>query len=146
VPDYTPLFLPGLVITMTAGEDITGGDPVEVSAPSTVIRAAAGSARYLGVAGADATTGRTVTVICDRVVHEGNADGAVNAGDQLTVSAKAGCQVKTAPPAAADLGASFTRAGSSQAVNDAITAARAVIGVALTTAADGTPVRWAQTR
>ena len=118
---------------------ITGGDPVEVAGHDLVGKctlgpSGLGSAKYLGVAAHDAISGANVTVIMDRVVHEGTADGAVTAGAQVMASAKAGCQVKTVPASTATPG---------QADVDA---ARVIIGVALTTATDGGTLRWAQTR
>lgn len=130
--DYTPVWLPGLTGTFTAAGAITGGDPVEVAGSGTVQKVAGlASAKYVGVAGADAKTGEPVTVIMARVVHEGLADGAVNAGDQLTASPVAGRQVAALPAATG-------------ATAGDINAARAVVGIALTTAASGTVVRWQQ--
>jgi sulfate adenylyltransferase subunit 1 (EFTu-like GTPase family) len=132
VPDYSPVHLPGLAVTLTASGPLAGGDPVEVAGSGTVQKvAAAGSLRYVGVAAADAATGAAVTVIIDRVVHEGAADGPVNAGDQLAASARAGCQVTQLASAATATAAD-------------VNAARAVVGVALTGAADGATVRWVQ--
>jgi len=66
-------------------------------------------------------------------VHEGPAEGAITAGDQLMTSAAAGRQVVTCPPSSAFSG-----------TNPTGDAARAVIGVALTTAGAGQVVRWMQ--
>lgn len=143
MPDYTPVFLPGLTMTSQAAGNITGGDPVEVAGSSTVQTCSASSSpKYVGVAGADAKAGADVTVIADSVVHEGAADGQIIAGDQLVASAKPGCQVAAAPPAAL----SFTTwdASSAAAVNAAISTARAVMGLALNNAVDGGTVRWMQ--
>jgi hypothetical protein len=147
VADYQPVFLPGLLMTSTAASPVTGGDPVEVAGSGLVQRAtgAAGSLRYLGVAAQDAAALAPVTIILGRVVHEGPADGPVTAGDLLTTSPTPGCQVKTCAPPAADLGSPYDRATASAAVNAAVTAALAVIGVALITAPNGSTVRWAQT-
>jgi hypothetical protein len=138
MPDYSPVFLPGLTMTSVAAGPITGGDPVEVAGSGTVQKCTAGpsglgSARYVGVAVMDTAPGLQVTVVIDRVVHQGTADGAVTAGDQLMASSKAGCQVKTVPATAAVPGQAD------------VNQARAVIGLAITTAPDGTPVRWMQT-
>jgi len=137
VPEYTPVLLPGLTGTFTAAAAITGGDPLEVAGSGTVQKTSPGpsglgSARYVGIAAHDAPPGNRVTVILDRAVHEGSADGAVNAGDQLMASARPGRQVATVPAAAAAPGQAD------------VNAARAVIGLALTTAADGSVVRWLQ--
>jgi hypothetical protein len=132
MPEYSPVFLPGLTVTFTAAGNITGGDPVEIAGSGTVQKVtAAGSLKYAGVAGHDAPAGLPVTVILDRVVHEGTADGSINAGDQLTASPRPGRQVTTLIPAAAATAADINQA-------------RAVIGVAMISAADGTTVRWFQ--
>jgi hypothetical protein len=138
VPDYAPVFLPGLVITLAAAGAITGGDPVEVAGNGTVQKTTAGpggaigSVKCIGVAAHDAVAGSRVAVVADRVVHEGAADGAVNAGDQLMASSKPGCQVKKVPDS--------TGTPTKQDVDQA----RCIIGLALTTAADGGTVRWMQ--
>jgi hypothetical protein len=137
LPDYSAVFLPGLVMTSQAAGTITGGDPVEVAGSGTVQRSTAGpnslgSLKCVGIAAQDAAAGAKVTVIVDRVVHDGAADGAITAGDQLMASSTAGRQVKTVPPTGASPG--------QQDVNQA----RAIIGIALTTAADGATVRWMQ--
>lgn len=132
MPEYSPVFLPGLAITLTAAATITGGDPVEIAGSNTVQKVTtAGSLKYAGIAGHDAIAGAPVTIILDRVVHEGAADGSINAGDQLTASPKAGCQVAALIPASAATSADVNHA-------------RAVIGVAMITAADGATVRWFQ--
>ena len=132
MPDYTPVWLPGLAVTFIAAANLTGGDPVEVAGSGTVQKVTtAGSVRYVGIAAQDGQAGYQVTVILDRVVHEGAADGPVNAGDQLAASPRAGCQVTQLPAAATTTAAD-------------INLARAVIGVAITSAADGTTVRWMQ--
>jgi hypothetical protein len=71
-------------------------------------------------------------VIMDRVVHEGTAEGAINAGDQLMASSLAGHQVIAAPVV------------SSSPVKADVQASRAIIGIALTTAASNGTVRWMQ--
>jgi Uncharacterized conserved protein (DUF2190) len=140
--DYTAVFLPGLTMTSTALSNITGGDPVEVAGTDLVQKCTPGpsgwgSAKYIGIAATDAYAGQLVTIITDRVVHEGPADGPVNAGDQLMASSAPGCQVTTAPPTGTIPG---------QLEQADVDCARAVIGVALTTAASGTTVRWIQNR
>ena len=137
MPDYSPVFLPGLTMTFQAAVDLTGGDPVEVAGSGTVQKCTAGpgglgSQKYVGVANSDARAGLNVTVTAANPVHEGPADGPVIAGDLVMASAKPGCQVTSAPPAA-----------SSPAQAD-VNTDRAIIGVALITAADGSTVRWMQ--
>jgi hypothetical protein len=133
MPDYTAVFLPGLTMTSQAAGTITGGDPVEVAGSGTVQKVAGvNSQKCVGVAAQDAVSGAKVTIIVDRVVHEGLADGVVTAGDQVVASAVAGRQVKSlpalgGPPGQAD-----------------VNAARAIVGLALTTAGDGATVRWMQ--
>ena len=130
--DYAPVLLPGLTGTFIAAAAVAAGDPVEVAGSGTIQKVtAAGSSCYIGIAAMDAATGARITVIMDRVVHEGPADGPVNARDQLVASAAAGRQVKALPAAAAATAADINQA-------------RAVMGVALNTAADGAPVRWMQ--
>lgn len=139
MPDYSAVFLPGLTMTTHASGPVTGGDPVEVAGSDLVGKctpgpSGLGSAKYLGVAAHDAISGARVTIIMDRVVHEGPADGAVTAGAQVMASSKAGCQVKTVPVT-----------GSVPGQVD-VDQARVIIGLALNTSADGGTVRWAQTR
>jgi hypothetical protein len=137
MPEYAPVLLPGLTGTFIAAVDVTGGEPVEVVGSGTVAKctpgpSGLGSAKYVGIAAQDVTAGLHLTVILDNTVHEGAADGAINAGDQLMASAKIGRQVAAVPAAASTPGQAD------------IYAARAVIGLALTTAADGGTVRWLQ--
>jgi hypothetical protein len=144
--DYTPVHLPGLTITLTAAGPVAGGDPVEVAGAGTVRKCAPPGppAAYVGVAAHNADPGAPVTVIAAAPVHEGLADGPVNAGDQLAASTAAGRQVTTAGPAALALPDVWDGAAASAALTAAVGAARAVIGVALTTAADNATVRWIQ--
>lgn len=137
MPDYTAVFLPGLTMTMTAAGTLTGGDPVEIAGPSAVQKTTAGpsalgSAKCIGVASHDAVAGAKVTIIVDRVVHEGLADGVVTAGDQVMSSSLAGRQVKTVP------------ASSGSPSKADVDQARVIIGIAITTASDGATVRWMQ--
>jgi hypothetical protein len=140
VPDYAPVFLPGLTMTSQALTQIWGGDPVEVAGTDLVQKctpgpSGLGSAKYIGIAAEDAIAGAKLTVILMRVVHEGTADGAITAGDQLMASSKPGCQVKTAPPTGQVPG---------QTEQADVDYARVVIGISLRAAADGTTVRWVQ--
>lgn len=140
--DYAPVFLPGLTMTSQASATIAGGDPVEVSGSGTVRKCTAfaphggnaslGSAACIGVAANDATAGAKVTVIVDRVVHEGAADLAITAGDQLMASTLVGKQVKKVPDT------------TGTPIQQDVDQARVVIGIALTTAVDGATVRWMQ--
>jgi hypothetical protein len=137
MPEYSPVLLPGLTGTFTAAADTTGGEPVEVVGSGTVAKctpgpSGLGSACYVGIAAHDARAGLHLTVVMDNTVHEGAADGAINARDQLMASSRTGRQVTAVPAAASTPGQAD------------INAARAVIGLALTTAADGATVRWIQ--
>ena len=138
MPDYSAVFLPGLTMTSQAAGTITGGDPVEVAGSGMVQKttvgpsAGLGSAACIGIAAHDAIAGGRVTVICDRVVHEGLADGVINAASQVMSSSVAGRQVKAVPVT----GGSPGKADVDQA--------RVIIGIALTSAGDGSVVRWMQ--
>lgn len=129
--DYIPVYLPGTAVSMTASATIIGGQLVEVSGNGTVAPSTASatpSAKVVGVAGFDAASGQRVTVYARGTVHETTANGAITAGDQMASGAVAGT-VKSLAAAAAAVAADINNA-------------RAVIGVALTTAADLAKVRW----
>ena len=130
--DYTPKFLPGQAITLQASGTLSGGDLLVVSGSGTVAKAGADAAQnYVGVAGHDAVSGQKLTVFANKPVHQSIADGAVTAGDLLTTTATANRQVKKAAavttPTAGDVNVS-----------------RAIVGLALTTAADNATVVWMQ--
>lgn len=130
MPDYTPVYVEGDSITLTASTAVSGGDMLEVTGAGTVGKVATlASTKFVGVASADVPSGGRVMFWCRGPVHESLADGTVTAGDQVTSTATAGRQVKTAAavttPTAGD-----------------VTTTRAVLGVALTTAADNLKVRW----
>jgi hypothetical protein len=120
--DYLPLYKPGHSVPSTASAAIAGGQLVGVSGSGTVAPTGTAQASWVGVAAFDAASG-------DRVlVHAGGvqrivAAGAVTAGDLLIASATAG-RVSTlaavTTPTAAD-----------------VTNTRAIVGTALTSAADG---------
>jgi hypothetical protein len=121
--DYTPVHVPGVAITLQASGPVDAGDPVAVSGSGTVDRAAAASDTYVGVAGhVAAGMGELLTVFTGKLVHEGPAEGAITAGRPVETSGADGYQVKEATD-----------------VTDP-----SVIGIALTTAADGQDVRWLQ--
>lgn len=110
--EYLPIYTPGQAITLKASAAITGGQLVEVSGSGTVAPAGAASTKSVGVAGFDAALNDNVTIFAGGV-QNCTAAGAVAAGDQ--VAAAAGGKVATGTTA--------------------------VIGVALSTAADGAAVR-----
>lgn len=125
--DYLPVYTPAEVATFTASAAITGGQLLAVSGNGTVGPAGAASASWIGVAAGDAASGARVAVFCRGTVHESTAAGAITAGAQLATGA-AGTVATMAAAAANALGD--------------INNARAVVGVALTTAADTALVRW----
>jgi hypothetical protein len=125
--DYLPVYTPAEVATFTASAAITGGQLLAVSGDGTVGPAGAASASWIGVASGDAASGARVSVFCRGTVHESTAAGAITAGAQLATGA-AGTVATMAAAAANALGD--------------INNARAVVGVALTTAADTALVRW----
>lgn len=125
--DYLPVYTPAEVATFTASAAITGGQLLAVSGNGTVGPAGAASASWIGVAAGDAPSGSRVSVFCRGTVHESTAAGAITAGAQLATGA-AGTVATLAAAAANALGD--------------INNARAVVGVALTTAADAALVRW----
>lgn len=123
--DYVPVYQDEASFTTSA--TVTGGTLAVVSGDGTVGPAGAGAANVIGVFGHDAASGKRVTVFLRGPVHEVANSGGVTAGAQL-ISAAAG---KVASLAAA----------SGNAAAD-INAARQVIGIALTTAADLALVRF----
>lgn len=111
--EYLPLYEEGDSITRTASAAITGGQLVRVSGSGTVAPTSAASADWVGVAGFDAGTGEPVTIYrvgIQRLV----ASGTVTAG-QLVEGAASG-RVAAHTNGTADYN---------------------VVGLALTTAADG---------
>jgi len=149
--DYTPVYLPGEVISLTASGTISPGDPVEVSGNATVAKVAgSNSPKCVGIAGNAALVNGRVTVFARSTVHEGKADGTVTAGDVVAASPTANRQVITLAPMAtnADVGAAFSQSAVNTAINAVGTGVnndRAALGIALTTATDGNIVRWMQT-
>jgi hypothetical protein len=125
--DYLPVYLPSEVVTLTASATITGGQVLAVSGNGTVGPAGAASAAVIGVAAHDAVSGDRLSVYARGVIHESTASGAITAGAQVAAGA-AGTVASLAAAAGAAAGD--------------INNARAVIGVALTTAADAATVRW----
>jgi hypothetical protein len=154
--DYTPVALPGHTYTFTASTLMSGSDLVEVTGANSVGKISSASDRaFIGVAAHDAVIGGKVTVVLAAPIHESIADGTVAAGDQLATTSTANRQVKTyaATASAVTLTLPGTYDNTVQtlvataintAVNAATNAARAVIGVAITGAADNQSVRWVQ--
>jgi hypothetical protein len=131
MPDYTPVYSPSKTVTLTASGAISGGDVLEVAGSGTVRKCTtATSQAYIGCAGEDTPSGGRVTVFARGYVHESIAEATVTAGDQLVSSNTGNAQVKTLPP----LGGAPGQAD--------VNSARAVMGVALTTATNPAKVRW----
>src|SRR5690606_1049714 len=120
--DYSPVYMPGAKIGLTASATIAGGQLVQVSGAGTVAptSGATPSVKVVGVAAHDAVTGQRVTVHGRGQVHETVADGAVTAGDQVVSGSVAGT-VQAAPAVTTP-------------TPDDVTNTRAVVGIALTTA------------
>lgn len=126
--DYSPVYLPGAAISLTASATITGGQTVMVSGSGTVAPATtAGAGKHVGVAAFDAASGARVTVFGFGTVHETTNAGGVTAGDQV---------------GSVDTGKIGTIAAAAAAAAGDVNIARTVRGVALTTAADAALVRW----
>lgn len=144
--DYTPIALPGTTYTFTATGALAGGDLVGVVAGGMSVNKASSlaSLAYVGVAGHDAAIGQKVTVYIAKAIHESVADGAVAIGDQLTTTNTANRQVKSLAAVNVNVNATFSDTEVEAAINTAVNQARAVIGVAVTAAADNTIVRWVQ--
>lgn len=123
--DYTPVYQAKGSFTTSA--IVVGGTLAVVSGDGTVATAGAGAANVIGVFASDAASGKRVTVFLRGPVHEVANSGGVTAGAQL-ISAAAG-KVASLAVAATDTAAD-------------INAARQVIGIALTTAADLALVRY----
>lgn len=151
--DYTPVYVPGKVITLTASAAVTGGSLLVVSGSGTVAALAFGAApqQIVGVAAEDTPINGRVTVYARGIVHESVAQGTVTAGDLITTPVTgdtAGAQVKTAVAAVTqtvDVGAAFSQGAINTAINAVATEAdamRAIFGLALTTASNPAKVRW----
>lgn len=123
--EYVPLFKPGQAITSQASAAIVGGRLVAVSGSGTVAETAGATTAWVGVAAFDAASGDKVTVHCGGV-QKLTASGAITAGDQV-ISAAAGRVASLAAAAGATAGD--------------INSARQVVGIALSTAADGGSVQ-----
>lgn len=120
--DYVPLFKPGQAVTSQASAAVTGGQLLHVTGDGTVGPATAASAAWVGVAAQDAAAGGDQVGYYCGGVQRITASGAVTAGN-LLVAGAAGTVAALAAvttPTAAD-----------------VTNTRAIVGIALTTAADG---------
>lgn len=143
--DYVPVYLPGEVMSGSASASITGGQLLEVTGSDQVgPTATLQSQKIIGVAAKDVLSGERVPFYGRGVVHESLADGTVTAGDLVGSTNTAGRGVKTIVPSAIDAGATYVQAAVNTAINAGLQTDRAVLGVALRTAADGLKVRWMQ--
>lgn len=123
--EYLPIRTPGDALVSTASATIVGGTLVAVSGNGTVATAGANALNWIGVAAFDAASGDSVTVYASGV-QELTASGAITAGDLVVAAAsgKVSTLAAVTTPTAGD-----------------VTGTRAVVGVALTTAADTAKVR-----
>jgi len=141
--DYTPVFIEGEIITLTAGAAVKGGDLLVVTGNNTVSPFTPGAnpaPNFVGVASSDQASGARVAFYCRGPVHESIADGTVTAGDQVCTATNPNRQVRTAPPSSTPATEPAVYSAASTVLD--VNAARSVIGVALATVADGQKVRW----
>lgn len=155
--DYTPVYVPGKVITLTASAAVSGGDLLVVSGSGTVAKLAFGAApqQIVGVAADDTAINGRVTVYARGIVHESVANGTVTAGQLITTPITgdtAGAQVKTYTPSALanqDVSGAPTQSTINTAINAVVAALNSglgaesgIFGIALTTATNPNKVRW----
>jgi len=142
--DYTPVFIEGEIITLTASAPVKGGDLLAVSGVNQVAPftpSATPVSNFVGVASSDVAAGARCSFYCRGPVHESIADGTITAGDQIRTATNANRQVQTAALDANTAGQEptvYDAAHTAAAVN----LARSILGVALNTASDNTKVRW----
>jgi len=147
VADYTPPYVTGRQVTLTASAAVTGGQVLEVSGSGTVQPCAtAGSVKAVGVAADDTPASGRVTVYGFGPVHETPVvtAGTVTAGDQVQSAVTPAGSVQTCPPSSTPATEPAAYAAASTVAD--ITAARSVLGIALTTATAPARVRWMQTQ
>lgn len=132
--DYTPVYVPGKVITLTASGAVSGGDLLTVSGNNQVQKLTFGAAtqQIVGVAAEDTPANGRVTVYARGIVHESVPVGTISAGALLTTPITgdtAGAQVKAiaavTTPTPAD-----------------VTDSRDIIGICISGAANPNKVRW----
>lgn len=94
--DHLPKFKPGQAVTFTAGGAITGGQVVEVGAADrAVVVASAASAKAIGTAGHDATTGDHLVVHLAGPVDTAKAAATIARGAQVEAGADGTVQTAT---------------------------------------------------
>lgn len=155
--DYTPVYVPGRVITLTASAAVSGGDLLVVSGSGTVAKLAfaASPQQIVGVAESDTPVNGRVTVFARGIVHESVAQGTVTAGQLITTPVTgdtAGAQVKAFAVSALanqDVTVSPTQTTINTAINAVVAALNGasgagscIFGIALTTASNPAKVRW----
>jgi hypothetical protein len=141
VTDYQPVYLPGDAMTETASAAVTGRQLLEVTGNGTVgpvTPAGLPSAKVVGIAAGDAVINARVTFYARATVHESPAFGTITAGDQVGagITGDTADGVRTVPAPAL----SGTPSGAD--INAELARARAILGVALTTAAAPALCRW----
>lgn len=118
--EFLPKFKPGQTWTAKTSADVTAGQLLIASGDGTVGPSTANSVAAVGVAGFDADSGDVVTVYSGGIAVL-TSSGSVSAGDLLV-------------PAASGKVSALAAAASTPTQGD-VANGRAVVGVALTTAA-----------
>lgn len=86
--DYLPLFRPGETVTFNVTTAVTAGQVVEVGTTDFSVQPGeAASTKVVGVAGHDAAVGDKLTVEVGKPIHELIATGAVTRGQRLETAA-----------------------------------------------------------
>lgn len=125
LPEYNPPYETGVAITLTASAAVSAGDVLEVSGNGLVAPVTAdASVKVIGVASNPGQPGDRLMIWGRGPVHELAADGIITAGDLVVASVTPGMGVRTATD------------------DDN---PRAVLGVAITSAASGALARWMET-
>ena len=122
MPEYLPVLKPGTAVTLKASGAISGGQLVVVSGSGTVAAGSTATHAWVGVASNDAATNDNVTIYTAGV-QSCTAVGAITAGQLVEPAASGGVAPHT------------------NGTNDFN-----VVGLALSTAADGAKVRVRFTR
>lgn len=123
--EYNPVYVPGRAMTLTASAAVSAGDVVEVSGSGTVARvSASASLKVIGVVSTPAQPGHRVMIWGRGPVHELVADGIITAGDLVVATVTPGFGVRA-------------MTGDDDP--------RALLGVAITSAASGALARWMET-
>ncbi|MGQ9348941.1 capsid cement protein [Mycolicibacterium gilvum] len=113
--DYTPIFKPGVEVTLTASATITAGQALVVTGQQTVGPSSAVSTAFVGIAATDAASGEKVVVI-GPAVHELTSTGTVNDGDQITTAAGGAVAAAAAPTEGQVIGVALADAASNKVI------------------------------